>query len=441
MECEYSMRSSSRASGGRGTTSHILVSLMPPTPHSTASTAPPVGGGARLPARLLLGPGPSLVHPRVLQAMAAPLVGHLDPAFLQLMDEIQAQLRRIFMTQNRLTIAVSGTGSAGMECALVNLIEPGDAVVVGVNGIFGTRMVSIVERCGGRPIPVHAAWGQIIEPAAMQQALRQADPVKAVAIVHAETSTGVHQPLEEIGRLCRETETLFIVDAVTSLGGMPVEVDAWGIDACYSGTQKCLSCPPGLAPLTLSERACAAMARRKAPCHSWYLDLSLVMNYWAESRRTYHHTAPISMLYALHEALRLVLDEGLEPRFARHRLHSRALLMGLATLGIHPFPQAGHRLPTLNCVTVPDGLDESALRKELLNEFHIEIGGGLGPLHGKVWRIGLMGESATRANVEALLTALESLWLRRGRVDRTGLAVDAAARAYALQDARIVGAA
>lgn len=392
-----------------------------------------------MPTRLLMGPGPSLVHPRVLQAMAAPLVGHLDPAFLQFMDEIQAQLRRVFKTENRLTIAVSGTGSAGMECALVNLIEPGDAVVVGANGVFGTRMQSIVERCGGRPVPVYAPWGQIIEPEAIRHALRQAGPVKAVAVVHAETSTGVQQPLEEIGRLCHEAETLFIVDAVTSLGGIPVEVDAWGIDACYSGTQKCLSCPPGLAPLTMSDRACAALARRKAPCQSWYLDLSLVMNYWSDSKRTYHHTAPISMLYALHEALQLVLEEGLESRFARHRRQSQALLAGLAALGIQPLPQATHRLPMLHCVTVPEGLDEGALRGELLNEFHIEIGGGLGPLQGKVWRIGLMGESATRANVEALLTALEALWLRRGLIDRTGVAVDAAARAYLSPEARPVG--
>jgi alanine-glyoxylate transaminase/serine-glyoxylate transaminase/serine-pyruvate transaminase len=366
--------------------------------------------------------------------MSAPLVGHLDPAFLRLMDEIQALLRLVFRTENRLTIAVSGTGSAGMEAALVNLIEPGETVIVGVNGVFGTRMVSIVERCGGRPVTVDAPWGQIIEPTAIKETLRQAGPVKAVAIVHAETSTGAQQPIDEIGRLCRASDTLLIVDAVTSLGGMPVDVDAWGIDACYSGTQKCLSCPPGLAPLTLSERACAAMARRKTPCQSWYLDLALVMNYWAESKRTYHHTAPVSMLYALHEALRLVIEEGLEPRFARHRLHSRALVAGLATLGIEPFSQAGHRLPMLNCVSVPNGLDEAALRKELLNEFQIEIGGGLGPLQGKVWRIGLMGESATRANVEALLSALETLWLRRGRSHRAGLALEAASRVYASHD-------
>ncbi len=362
--------------------------------------------------------------------MARPLVGHLDPAFLTIMDEVQELLRLVFRTRNRFTIAVSGTGSAGMEAALVNLIEPGDRVIVGVNGVFGTRMVSIIERCGGRPVPVHAPWGQVIEPAAIEAAIRETGTVKAVALVHAETSTGAWQPLDAIGRLCRSAGALFIVDAVTSLGGVPVEVDAWGIDACYSGTQKCLSCPPGLAPLTLSERACAAMAGRKSPCHSWYLDLALVMNYWAESKRTYHHTAPISMIYALHEALRLVIEEGLESRFARHRLHSRALLAGLATFGLTPFPQAGHRLPTLNCVAVPEGLDEASLRTRLLTDSHIEIGGGLGPLQGKVWRIGLMGESAARANVEALLTALESLWPRPIPDHRPGDALAAARQAY-----------
>jgi alanine-glyoxylate transaminase/serine-glyoxylate transaminase/serine-pyruvate transaminase len=362
--------------------------------------------------------------------MAAPLVGHLDPLFLARMDAIQSLLRQLFRTSNRLTIAVSGTGSAGMEAALINLIEPDDAVVVGVNGVFGTRMLSIVERCGGRPIAVHAPWGRIIEPAAIQAAIHQAGRVKAVAIVHAETSTGVHQPLEEIGRLCRDAGSLFIVDAVTSLGGLPVEVDAWGIDACYSGTQKCLSCPPGLAPLTLSERACAALSQRATPCRSWYLDLSLVMNYWSESKRTYHHTAPISMLYGLHEALRLVMEEGLNARFARHRLHSRALLAGLATLGLTPFPQEGYRLPSLNCLSLPEGLDEASLRRTLLDEFQIEIGGGLGPLQGKVWRIGLMGESATRPNVEALLAALEALWRRHGSGAGAGRARDAAARVY-----------
>lgn len=377
-----------------------------------------------------MGPGPSMVHPRVLQAMSTPLIGHLDPAFLLIMDEIQALLRHVFRTTNPFTIAVSGTGSAGMEALLVNLVEPGDAVIVGVNGAFGARMATIVERSGGRAVRLEAPWGRVIEPAAVRDALRSSGPVKAVALVHAETSTGVHQPLEEIGRLCREHETLFVVDAVTALGGVPLEVDAWQIDACYSGTQKCLSCPPGLAPVTLNERALAAVRRRSTPCRSWYLDLSLVADYWTEGKRAYHHTAPVSMLYALREALRLVVEEGLEARWARHRLHSAALMAGLARLGLEPFAREGHRLPTLNCVGVPPHVDEAGVRKALLNEFGIEIGGGLGPAQGKVWRIGLMGESATRANVLTLLSALEEIFLRHGWHKDPGDALAAAARVH-----------
>ena len=361
------------------------------------------------PRRLLLGPGPSMVHPRVLKAMSQPLLGHLDPAFLALMDDVQAMLRRLFRTNNALTVALSGTGSASMEAALVNLVEPGDPVVVGVNGVFGTRMAAVIERCGGKPIRVEAPWGRIVEPQAVEQALDRSGPVKAVAVVNGETSTGVQQPLEELGALCRRCETLFVVDAVTSLAGVPMEVDRWHIDACYSGTQKCLSCPPGLAPLTLSDRALAAIRRRKAPCQSWYLDCSLIADYWTESKRAYHHTAPISMLYGLHEGLRIIEEEGLEARVARHRRESDALLAGLQALGCAPFAQEGHRLPTLNAVTLTAGLDEAAVRTGLLQDHGIEIGGGLGPLKGKIWRIGLMGESATGRNVKTLLDALEAL--------------------------------
>lgn len=381
--------------------------------------------------RLLLGPGPSMVHPRVLRAMGAPLLGHLDPEFLRLMNEIQQMLRRVFRTANRFTIALSGTGSAGMEAALVNLVEPGDAVIVGVNGVFGSRMASIVERCGGKPVRVEASWGRIVEANAIKSALARSGPVKAVAVVHAETSTGVHQPLEEIGALCRQHDALFIVDAVTSLGGLPLEVDRWGIDACYSGTQKCLSCPPGLAPLTLSERALAAIRNRKAPCQSWYLDVSLIADYWAEAKRAYHHTAPISMLYALREALRLIEEEGLEARFARHRLHSAALMAGLGALGLLPFAEEGHRLPSLNSVTLPAQVEDAAVRAELLQEFGIEIGGGLGALQGKLWRIGLMGESSVREHVLSLLSALEVLFLRHKWISRPGIALEAASRIYA----------
>jgi alanine-glyoxylate transaminase / serine-glyoxylate transaminase / serine-pyruvate transaminase len=382
------------------------------------------------PPRLLLGPGPSTVHPRVLQAMAAPLLGHLDPVFLSIMNDIQTGLRRIFATANPLTMALSGTGSAGMEAAVVNIVEPGDAVIVGVNGVFGTRLATMVERCGGHAIRVEAPWGQIVEPEAVAAALHQSGSVKAVALVHAETSTGVRQPLAAVAQLCRAHNALLIVDAVTSFGGVPVEVDRWGIDVCYSGTQKCLSCPPGLAPFTVSERALAAIRQRRKPCQSWYLDVSLIADYWTESSRAYHHTAPISLLYALREALRLVEEEGLPARFARHQRHSRALTSGLMALGFHPLPPVDHRLPMLLCVTVPSRLDEAAIRTQLLQTLGIEIGGGLGPLKGKVWRIGLMGESCTEANVLTLLHALEEIGIRSGWAASPGQALKEATRVY-----------
>lgn len=382
------------------------------------------------PRRLLLGPGPSIVHPRVLQALATPLVGHLDPVFLKVMNDIQALLRRVFSTTNQFTIAVSGTGSAGMEAAVVNVVEPGDSVLVGINGVFGTRLATVVERCGGKAIRVELPWGQVIEPERIAAALRQSSPVKAVALVHAETSTGAWQPLEPIGALCRQHNALLIVDAVTSLGGIPVEVDRWGIDVCYSATQKCLSCPPGLAPLTLSERALAVVKNRRSPCQSWYLDLSLIADYWTEHTRAYHHTAPISMLYALREALRLIEEEGLPARFARHQLNSRALLAGLMALGLNPLPPSDRRLPTLICVIIPAHIDEAAVRSQLLELFGIEIGGGLGPLKGKVWRIGLMGESSTEANVLTLLNAMEEIGIRSGWVSTPGASLQAAAHVY-----------
>ena len=317
-----------------------------------------------------------------------------------------------------------------MEASIVNIVEPGDAVIVGVNGVFGTRWATIVERCGGKAIRVEAPWGQIIEPEAIEQALRQSGPVKAVAIVHAETSTGVWQPLEPIARLCREHDTLFLVDAVTSLGGAPVEVDRWGIDVCYSGTQKCLSCPPGLSPFTLSERALAAIKARRTPCQSWYLDLSLIAGYWTEGTRAYHHTAPTSMLYALREALRLVDEEGLPSRFARHQLNSDALIAGLIELGLQPLPPTGYRLPMLTCVTVPSHIPDAEIRADLLSMYGIEIGGGLGPLTGKVWRIGFMGESSTEAHVLTLLNALEEICIRGGWLSTPGVGLQAAARIY-----------
>jgi alanine-glyoxylate transaminase/serine-glyoxylate transaminase/serine-pyruvate transaminase len=371
-----------------------------------------------------------MVHPRVLRALSTPLLGHLDPAFLAVMDDVQTLLRFVFHTENRFTIAVSGTGSAGMEASIVNIVEPGDTVIVGINGVFGTRWATIVERCGGKVIPVEAPWGQPIEPAVIEQALSRSGPVKAVAIVHAETSTGVWQPLEQISALCRKHDTLFLVDAVTSLGGAPIEIDHWGIDVCYSATQKCLSCPPGLSPFTLSNRALASIKARRTPCQSWYLDMAMIAEYWAEGTRAYHHTAPISMLYALREALRLVEEEGLPARFARHQLNSEALIAGLTELGFPPLATAGYRLPMLICVTVPSDLPEAEIRMTLLSTYGIEIGGGLGPLKGKVWRIGLMGESSTEAHVLTFLNALETIFIRGGWLSTPGIALQAASRVY-----------
>ena len=371
-----------------------------------------------------------MVHPRVLRALSTPLLGHLDPAFLAVMDDVQTLLRFVFHTENRFTIAVSGTGSAGMEASIVNIVEPGDTVIVGINGVFGTRWATIVERYGGKVIPVEAPWGQPIEPAVIEQALSRSGPVKAVAIVHAETSTGVWQPLEQISALCRKHDTLFLVDAVTSLGGAPIEIDHWGIDVCYSATQKCLSCPPGLSPFTLSNRALASIKARRTPCQSWYLDMAMIAEYWAEGTRAYHHTAPISMLYALREALRLVEEEGLPARFARHQLNSEALIAGLTELGFPPLATAGYRLPMLICVTVPSDLPEAEIRMTLLSTYGIEIGGGLGPLKGKVWRIGLMGESSTEAHVLTFLNALETIFIRGGWLSTPGIALQAASRVY-----------
>ena len=382
------------------------------------------------PHRLLMGPGPSMVHPRVLQALSQPLLGHLDPVFLTLMNDIQALLRATFHTQNEFTIALSGTGSAGMEAVIANLIEPGDRAIVGVNGVFGTRLATMIERSGGLPIRIEAPWGATIPIEALEQELARSAPVKALVLVHAETSTGALQPLEDVGALCRAHDALFIVDAVTSLGGIPVEVDTWGIDACYSGTQKCLSCPPGLAPLTVSPRGMGAIRQRRAPCHSWYLDLSLIADYWNDHSRAYHHTAPISMLYGLREALRLVHEEGLPARAARHQINSDALMAGLRTLGLNPLPPPGHRLPMLNCVTLPDGIDEAMMRTQLLQQYGIEIGGGLGPLRGRVWRIGLMGESCRQAHVLTLLNALEEIFAGQGRLTQPGRAVQAATETY-----------
>ncbi len=364
-----------------------------------------------LPERILMGPGPSDVPASVLLAMARPTIGHLDPAFLTLMDRVRARLKTIFCTTNEMTLAVSGTGSAGMETCFVNLVEPGDKVLVGRNGVFGGRMVDVAGRCGAEVVTVDAPWGRIVDPDAMIAAIRKHAPA-VVAMVHAETSTGVHQPLDGIADAVHAAGGLLLVDCVTSLGGMPVEIDDWGIDAAYSGTQKCLSCPPGLSPVTLSPRAVARLEARTHAVQSWYLDLSMVRNYWG-AERAYHHTAPINMLYALDEALDLVVGEGLEPRFARHRQAHERLAAGLAELGIEFVSQEGHRLPMLNAVSIPDGVDDAATRRQLLAEYGIEIGGGLGDLRGKAWRIGLMGHTARPRNVDLLLAVLGRIVGRR----------------------------
>jgi len=356
------------------------------------------------PQRLLMGPGPSNVAPSVLQAMSASLVGHLDPVFVKMMEEIKVMLREVFQTKNEMTFPVSGTGSAGMEFCFVNLIEPGDEVVIGVNGVFGGRMVDVAERCGAKVTKVEAPWGRIIEPNQLADALKNRQP-KFVAIVHAETSTGALTPVEEISRLTHDAGALLVLDTVTSLAGCPVRIDDWQVDAVYSGTQKCLSCPPGLSPASLSPRALEVATKRKRKVQSWYLDVNLLASYWGEER-VYHHTAPISMNYALHEALRLVLEEGLENRWKRHERMHGLLRKGIEALGLRIASQEGHQLWQLNAITVPDGVDEATVRKKLLNDYGIEIGAGLGPLKGKIWRVGLMGETATEANVNRFLSAL-----------------------------------
>jgi alanine-glyoxylate transaminase/serine-glyoxylate transaminase/serine-pyruvate transaminase len=367
----------------------------------------------------------------VLKAMSTPLLGHLDPKFLEIMNEVQGQLRAVMNTQNPFTIAISGTGSAGMEAALVNVLEPGDTMIVVVAGVFGTRMADIVGRCGARLVKIEVPWGEVVDHARIAEALQREGKVKAVGLVHAETSTGAWQPLAGLGKLCHDHGALLVVDTVTSLGGMPVEVDAWGADAIYSGTQKCLSCPPGLAPFSLSPRALEAVKARRGKVQSWYLDASMIADYWAEGKRAYHHTAPISMVYALREALRLVFEEGLPARFERHRRNSLALLAGLGALGCVPQASEGHRLPSLNCVRVPPGVDEAAVRKRLLAENGIEIGGGLGPLAGQVWRIGLMGEGSRQEHVLAVLAALEQALAAQRQGPRLGAAVTAALEAWA----------
>jgi alanine-glyoxylate transaminase/serine-glyoxylate transaminase/serine-pyruvate transaminase len=357
--------------------------------------------------RILMGPGPSNVPARTLQALAAPTLGHLDPQYIQIMDDTCTLLRQVFRTENRLTFPISGTGMAGMETLAVNLLEPGDEAIVCINGVFGQRMKEVILRCGVTVHSVEAPWGETISASAAAQAIANHPRAKLLAIVHAETSTGAHQPLQEISKLVHEAGMLYMVDAVTSLGGHELKVDAWQIDAIYSGTQKCLSCPPGLAPVSFSERALAAMENRKTQVQSWYLDVSMLRDYYlgkTDGGRAYHHTAPINMTYALRESLRIVLEEGLEPRIERHRQMHQRLRSGLEDLGLQYVPTSS--LYNLNCVRVPEGVDEGAVRRRLLEQYGIEIGAGLGPFAGKAWRIGIMGHTCRQRNVDLVLTAL-----------------------------------
>jgi alanine-glyoxylate transaminase/serine-glyoxylate transaminase/serine-pyruvate transaminase len=391
--------------------------------------APFVAPGLDPPLRVLMGPGPSDVHPRVLAALARPTVGHLDPYYLHVMNEMQRMLQGVFRTTNPMTLAVSGTGSAGMEAAVVNLIEPGDAMLVCVNGVFGSRMVDVAQRAGARVTRIERPWGEVFTADDVKSALAHARP-KVVGIIMAETSTGAWQPIEEISRLVHDAGALLLVDAVTALGGIPVEVDRWNIDAIYAGTQKCLSCPPGLAPVSFGARAMDTILARKTKVQSWYLDVTMLAKYWGEER-VYHHTAPINMTYALYEALRLVHEEGLEACFARHRLNHLALQAGLAALGIQYAAAAGHQLPMLHAVRIPPGVDDAAVRGGLLHRFGIEIGGGLGEFKGKVWRIGLMGHGSRQNNVLLLLAALEQLLAEQDHRFEHGASIAAATDIYA----------
>lgn len=379
----------------------------------------------RPPRRILMGPGPSDTPASVLAALGAPTVGHLDPYFLKVMDETQSMLRQVFRTKNELTMSVSGTGSAGMEACVVNLIEPGDRMLVGVNGVFGGRMADVAGRCGAEVTKIERPFGEVFDPQQIADAVKASNP-KVVGLIHAETSTGARQPLEEITKIVHDAGALLLIDCVTSLGGLPVEIDGWDVDAAYSGTQKCLSCPPGLAPVTFSARALDVIGRRKTKVASWYLDTTMVRNYWSSQSRAYHHTAPINMNFAFHEALRLVLEEGLEQRWERHRRNHGMLRAGLEAMGLQYVVAEAHRLPMLNSVRIPDGVDDKTARGFLLSEYGIEIGGGLGPMAGKVWRIGLMGETCQKRNVLLVLGAIEGALRAQGVSVAAGAGVAAA---------------
>jgi alanine-glyoxylate transaminase/serine-glyoxylate transaminase/serine-pyruvate transaminase len=363
-----------------------------------------------IPVRILMGPGPSDVHPRVLAAMARPTIGHLDPAFVALMDDIKQQLRQAFQTRNELTFPISGPGSTGMEACFVNLLEPGDTAIVCINGVFGGRMKENVERCGAKAVVVQDDWGKPVDPHKVEAALKAHPGAKLVAFVHAETSTGVRSDAATLCRLARAAGALTVVDAVTSLGGIAVDVDGWGADAVYSGAQKCLSCPPGLSPVTFGPRAVDAVRARTTKVQSWFLDLSLITAYWSgEGARTYHHTAPVNALFALHEALAMLHEEGLTQAWARHAALHRELVAGLEGIGLTLPVAPADRLPQLNLVSIPPGVEDAPVRRALLDRFGLEIGGGLGAFAGRAWRIGLMGQSASARHVLTCLAALRDV--------------------------------
>jgi alanine-glyoxylate transaminase/serine-glyoxylate transaminase/serine-pyruvate transaminase len=376
------------------------------------------------PVRILMGPGPSDVHPRILEAMSRPTIGHLDPEFIHMMDEVKTMLQYAFQTENKLTMPVSAPGSAGMETCFVNLVEPGDKVIICRNGVFGSRMQENVTRAGGQAIMVDDAWGSAIDPQKLEDALKQHSDAKIVAFVHAETSTGALSDAKTLCEIAHKHNCLTIADCVTSLAGVELRVDDWGIDAIYSGTQKCLSCTPGLSPVSFSEPALEVVTSRKSPVQSWFMDLNLVMGYWGENaKRSYHHTAPINALYGLHESLVMLQEEGLENAWARHRSHHLALRAGLEAMGISFVVDENDRLPQLNSVYIPEGVDDAKVRTRLLQEYGLEIGAGLGEMAGKIWRIGLMGTACSQRNVMLCLSALESVLGISG-------GVEAAAKAY-----------
>jgi len=384
------------------------------------------------PVRTLMGPGPSDVDPRILEAISRPTIGHLDPVFISMMDDIQDLLRYAFRTSYKLTMPVSAPGSAGMETCFVNLVEPGDKVIVCQNGVFGGRMKENVERAGGTAVMVEDEWGRAVDPGKVEAALKANPDAKILAFVHAETSTGALSDAQTLAGLARDHDCLTIVDTVTSLGGSPLEVEDWGLDAVYSGSQKCLSCVPGLSPVTFSKRAVEVVTNRKSRVQSWFMDLNLVLGYWqGGSKRAYHHTAPINTLYALHEALAILREEGIEKSWARHRRNHNALKAGIEAMGLKFVVPEAERLPQLNAVSVPEGVDEAAVRAALLTEYNLEIGAGLGAMAGKIWRIGLMGFASNRSNVLLCLGALDAVLSGMKAPIKSGVAVDAARSAYA----------